>query len=70
MRRVKSWLVGFLIGSGIGAVLVFLFTPETSEEIRQRLSDGYQEVMKEAQQASKARRAELEAQLAEMRKER
>lgn len=67
MQRIKSWIMGFLIGSGISAGLVILFMPKTAEEIRRVLGDSYRETMEEARRASIAKRAELEAELAKLR---
>lgn len=52
MRRLFSFLMGFLIGGAISAVIVFLVTPEGKRSIR----DMYQE-------AYRSRKAELEDQL-------
>lgn len=68
MRQLYSWFVGFGIGAAVSAVLVTLFVPETSSEIRQRIKDGYRETLEEARRAGAARRAELEAELRGIRK--
>lgn len=63
MIRIVSWLIGFSLGAAVAAVLVALFVPIPSNEIRRRLREGYQETMTEARLASQQRRAELEAEL-------
>jgi gas vesicle protein len=64
MIRLASWLLGFSIGAALGAVVVMVFVPQTSAEIRYRLRSGYQETMQAARLASETRRRELEAELA------
>lgn len=68
MRKILSWIAGFAFGAGVAALVVMIFVPQTSAEIRQRLRDGYEEALEEARKASEQRRAELEASLAEMQK--
>jgi uncharacterized membrane protein YgaE (UPF0421/DUF939 family) len=67
MKKLWSWLAGFAIGGGIGAIIIMLFFPLTSKEVRDRLKAGYEETMEEARKASEKRRAELEAELLAMR---
>lgn len=67
MKKLLSWFAGFAVGGGIGAVLIMLFMPISSKEVRERLKAGYEETMEEARKASENRRAELEAELLAMR---
>ncbi|MCU0498102.1 MAG: hypothetical protein MUF87_12190 [Anaerolineae bacterium] len=64
MRKLLSWLIGFSLGAALAALLVMIFFPETGEEVRRRIRQGYEETMAAAQVASLKRRAELEARLA------
>jgi gas vesicle protein len=66
MYKILSWLIGLTLGGAVGALLIAFFVPDTAEEIRQRLSQGYQEALDVARQAQEASRIELEAQLARM----
>lgn len=67
MRKITSWLAGLAIGGGLSAVLVALFVPQSSKDVRQHLRDSYEAAMAEARRASTERRAELEAELEAMR---
>jgi gas vesicle protein len=66
MKRMELLILSVLIGGLIGLVLVALFAPASGEEFRKRLKISYRETLAEAQQASLARRAELEAELERM----
>lgn len=66
MRRLMSWFVGFTLGGTVAAIAVAVLVPQSSQEVRARLRDGYQHALEEAQKATELRRAELEAKLAEM----
>lgn len=70
MRKIISWLLGVSLGAAFGAVLIALFMPESAEAVRDRLRDGYRHALDVAREAQAARRAELEAQLADMQKSR
>jgi len=70
VKAIKSWLVGVLMGSAVGAILVALFAPFSDDEARQRLTSGYREAITAAREAGRQRRAELEAELAEMQQRR
>jgi gas vesicle protein len=67
MRKIVSLAIGFGLGAVIGAAMVTLFTPTSGEQLAENIKRGYAETMAEARKASAVRRAELEAQLAEMR---
>jgi gas vesicle protein len=66
MKALKSWFAGLLMGGAIGAILVALFAPVSDEEARERMKTGYREALEVAREAGIKRRAELEAELAEM----
>jgi len=67
MRKILSLAVGFGLGAAIGATMVMLFAPTSGEQLVENIKRGYAETMAEARAASLVRRAELEAQLAQMR---
>jgi gas vesicle protein len=68
MRRFMSFMSGVLLGSIAGAVVALLFTPASGDELRQQAEERYHEIENEVRSAAAARRAELERQLAELRK--
>lgn len=70
MKAIKSWLVGAVMGSALGAILVVLFAPFSDKEARERLASGYRGAIDAAREAGRQRRAELEAELAEMQQQR
>jgi gas vesicle protein len=61
-----SWFVGFGLGGTVAAVAVAVLVPQSSEQVRARLRNGYQYAIEEARKATETRRAELEARLSEM----
>jgi gas vesicle protein len=67
MRKLTSLVIGFGLGAAIGAAMVMLFSPTSGEQLVDNIKRGYAETMAEARKASAVRRAELEAQLAQMR---
>lgn len=66
MRKFISLVIGILIGSGLGALLVTLFSPVSSDEFRANLKAQYQHALEVARKASADRRAELEQELRDM----
>jgi len=68
--KLASWAIGFSLGAAVAAVIVALFVPIDSEEVRARLRAGYQETLAEARKAALAERERLETQLAEMQSKR
>jgi len=67
MRKLMSLVIGFGLGAAIGAAMVMLFSPTSGEQLVDNIKRGYAETMAEARKASAVRRAELEAELAQMR---
>jgi gas vesicle protein len=70
MNKALSLAAGFAFGALIGATLVVLFAPVSGSEMVRRVKAGYEETREEARRASEQRRAELEAQFAQMRRRR
>ena len=68
MRKLLSWMLGLGLGAAAGALLVMLFAPASGQEIMASLQRGWAESLHEARKANSKRRAELEAQLAEIHK--
>ncbi len=67
MRRMVSFVYGFMLGGLIGATVGLLLAPGTGEEVRNRMKERARQVQLEVKNAAAARRAELEQQLATMR---
>jgi gas vesicle protein len=67
MRKIISLAAGFGLGAAIGVTMVMLFAPTSGEQLVEHIKRGYAETMAEARAASVVKRAELEAQLAQMR---
>jgi len=68
MNRVISFMSGAIMGALVGATLAILLTPASGEEIRTRMQDQIQKIQEEIKTATESRRAELEDQLAALRK--
>lgn len=68
MSKLLGLAVGFLIGALLGATLVVLFSPVSGDRLVRNLKDSYDETLAEARAVSAQRRAQLEAELVQMRK--
>jgi gas vesicle protein len=68
MTKLLSFIAGAISGAAFGAAAVLLLTPVSGQKLRQRAQQRYQLLMEEGQQATVARRAELEAQLAALKR--
>jgi gas vesicle protein len=68
MRRFLSFMAGFSTGSLVGVAIAILVAPSSGEDLRTELQNRVDHLKNEMQGAAQARRAELEAQLAELRK--
>ena len=69
MRKFLSLLVGLSLGGLIGALLATFFSPVSSDEFQANLQSHYQRALKAGRQASLKRRAELEKELEELRRQ-
>ncbi|MFZ3070249.1 MAG: YtxH domain-containing protein [Anaerolineaceae bacterium] len=67
MSKMKSWMAGAILGGLIGSVVVLLFTPFTGEEFKSTVRGYVKNIQDEVVQAGEQKRAELEAQLEELR---
>ena len=63
MRKLLSFLAGFLVGAWIGVVASLLLAPASGSEIQQKIRQGIERLVDEGKQAAEARRMELEEQL-------
>ncbi len=69
MRRFTSFISGTFWGAVVGSLVVLLLTPESGDELRDRLGQRTQAFREEVQQAYAARVAQLEAELEQLRAE-
>lgn len=68
MRGAISFIVGAILGSLVGASLAILLAPMSGQDLRNEISDRARSITEEVEMAAKARRAELEKQLEQLRK--
>lgn len=66
--RVVNFFLGLVTGALIGAAAVLLTTPNSGAETQQKLKEQRDTLLEIGKQAATARRAELEAQIANFRK--
>ena len=55
------FLMGFVIGLVLGAVVILLTTPQSGGELQRRVRSRYEEIMAEGRRARAERLAELQA---------
>ena len=67
MRRFFSFVSGAMVGGLVGATLALLFAPFTGNDLRTRMQGYCQQMGDEMKKAAAERRAQMEAQLAELR---
>jgi gas vesicle protein len=68
MRRIVSFLAGAMCGAIVGAVAALLLAPASGLELRQDLRSRVSDLVAEGRRAAQDRRAELEAQLAALKR--
>jgi gas vesicle protein len=68
MKRTLSFLSGVLTGAVVGGALAILMAPASGQELRTRMRARAESIQAEVQQAAAQRRAELERQLAALRR--
>ena len=61
MRKVMGFIVGAICGAAVGAAVALVFAPAAGEELRQTVTDKWNEVLEEARRAQEETRKELEA---------
>jgi len=67
MSKSSSWLFGAVLGGMLGCALARLYSPYSGEELKAKICDYVHNVRYEVEQAGIEKRAELEAQLEELR---
>jgi len=68
MRRMFSFLAGALCGAIVGAVAALLLAPASGLELRQDVRSRVDDLVAEGRRAAEDRRAELQAQLAALKR--
>jgi gas vesicle protein len=68
MRRLVGFIAGAMCGAIVGAVAALLLAPASGVELRQMARAHFDEMLTEGRQAAADRRAELEAQLAALKR--
>ena len=68
MRRMVSFLAGAMCGAIVGAVAALLLAPASGLELRQGVRSRVSDLVAEGRRAAEERRAELEAQLAALKR--
>ena len=66
MGRVFRILAGMLLGVAVAGGLVLLFTPQSGDEVRQRIQERLDAILAEGRQAADVRRLELQSQFEAM----
>lgn len=68
MKKFFSFLSGFLTGAVVAAILGLLFAPEPGESLQGSIKEIVVKTKTEIDEAAAKKRAELEAELAKLRK--
>lgn len=68
MRRIIGFTAGAMCGAIVGAVAALLLAPVSGVELRRRARARVDELVAEGRRAAEDRRAELEAQLAALKR--
>jgi gas vesicle protein len=68
MRKLIGFLAGAMCGAVVGAVAALLLAPASGIELRRNVRARVDELLAEGRQAAADRRAELEAQLAALKR--
>ena len=68
MKGVTSFLSGLIMGGLVGATLAILLAPESGEELRGQIRQRVSSIQAEVSRAAEERRAELERELADLRR--
>ena len=68
MKGLTSFLSGLILGVLTGATLAILVAPESGEELRGQIRQRAETIQSEVSRAAQERRAELERELAGLRR--
>lgn len=67
MRKYWNFLLGAILGGVVGGSLALFFAPNSGEQTRHGIEDYFKNLQSEIQKAGTEKRAELEAQLNQLR---
>lgn len=67
MRKYWNFLLGAILGGVVGGGLALFFAPNSGEQTRKGIEDYFKNLQNEIQKAGTEKRAELEAQLNQLR---
>jgi gas vesicle protein len=67
MRKYWNFLLGAILGGVVGGSLALFFAPNSGEQTRKGIEDYFKNLQHEIQKAGTEKRAELEAQLNQLR---
>jgi gas vesicle protein len=70
MNKFLNFIAGATLGALIGASAALLLAPVSGEELQAQIKDQVEQIQLEVKTAASDRRAELEAQLANLREPR
>ena len=68
MNKIFNFMTGGIIGALIGGVMILLMTPSSGEELRDTAQSRFDGFLSEVRQSAAQRRAELEAQLEDLKR--
>ena len=66
MRKIILFGIGLLGSALLTGIVVLLLAPDSGDTMRRQAREQFDDLMDEAQAAAEARRAELEARLADL----
>lgn len=69
MKGVINFLSGLILGGLVGATLAILLAPESGDELREQIRERVEAIQAEVSRAANERRAELEQELAGLRRQ-
>jgi len=67
MRQIIRFLSGAILGGILGGTVAILLAPASGAELRERVFVNVEKIREEVGQAARARRAELEEKLTQLR---
>ena len=67
MRKYWNFLLGAILGGVVGGSLALFFAPNSGEQTRKGIEDYFKNLQNEIQKAGTEKRAELQAQLNQLR---
>ncbi|HET6447293.1 MAG TPA: YtxH domain-containing protein [candidate division Zixibacteria bacterium] len=68
MNKMFSFMVGAFCGAIVGATTALLLTPASGQDLRQEMTNRWEEALAEAKQAMEETRQELQTQFEQMQK--